>query len=264
MRAIKTTAWISAALAIAGFTPAHAQDWGDAPRERERYNGDHTVIGIGVAHVPAFQGGDDYRTLPVPVIDIAAGPIFANLRNGIGLNVVDGKTLTIGGGVALMPGYRRRDVPEGVRRLSFGAGGRMFAHLNAGGFMVTIGGTQGFAGSTKGFIADASVAYPIAASERLSIIPAVATTWADRKHTNRYFGIDTREAYASGLPEYRAGKGFKDVSVTVTANYRLTDRINLSATGGLTTLLGDAKDSPLVEHETQPSGFLALSYRFGR
>lgn len=244
-------------------TQAQAQEWSGAPREAPRQGHDRVIIGIGAAAVPTYQGSDDYRTLPIPMIDIVSGPIYANLRNGVGVNVVDTPGFTFGGGVTFMPGYRRQDVPVGVDRLSVGAGARLYASFKAGGVVATLGGTQGFVGSTKGFIADASLSYPIMASPRLLVIPSVATTWADAKHNGRYFGIDTGEAFRSGLPQFRVGGGFKDVSALLTVNYRLTGRMNLSASGGVTSLLGDVKDSPLVAHATRPMGFLSLSYRFG-
>lgn len=244
--------------------PAHAQDGDGAADSETRRSKDRTILGIGAAITPTYQGSDEYRVLPMPAIDIVSGPFYANLRNGIGLNVVDTDMLTIGGGVALMPGYRRRDVPDGVGRVSFGAGSRLFASLNAGGVVATVGGTKGFAGSTRGFIADASLAYPIMLSPRTILIPAIATTWADRRHNDRYFGIGPDESLASGLPRFRADSGFKDISAGLTVNYRLNARINLTASGGVTTLLGAVNDSPLVIRETQPTGFLSLSYRLGR
>jgi outer membrane protein len=242
---------------------AQAQDWNSAPREEPRQNSDHVMIGVGMGYAPAYQGADDYRALPIPAIDVAVGPFFANLRNGIGINVIDSDAVKIGGSIAVMPGYRRKDAPEGIGKLSFGAGGRMFASFKAGGVIATLGATQGFAGGTKGVIADASLSYPVTVSSRLLLIPTIGASWADAKHNNRYFGVDGEQSIASGLPIFRPGKGFKDASAMLTASYRLTDRINLSASGGVTTLLGDIKRSPIVYHKTQPAGFLSLSYRLG-
>ncbi|WP_204279891.1 MipA/OmpV family protein, partial [Serratia marcescens] len=64
------------------------------------------MIGIGAGYAPAYQGSDKYRVMPLPVIDIAWGPFFANFRNGIGVNAVDTEHVTIGASVAMMPGYR--------------------------------------------------------------------------------------------------------------------------------------------------------------
>lgn len=240
-----------------------AQDWGNAPREQPRQNSDHVLVGIGAGYVPAYQGGDDYRTLPIPAIDIAVGPFFANLRNGIGVNVINTDTVTVGGSVVMMPGYRRRDAPDGIGSLSFGAGGRMFASLKVAGVIATVGGTQGFAGNTRGVIADASVSYPIMVSQRTMAIPTIGASWADEKHNRRYFGVNADQSRASGLAQFAPGKSFKDASALLTVSQRLTDRINVSASGGVTTLLGDVKDSPIVRRKTQPAGFLSLAYRLG-
>src|SRR3546814_6165484 len=79
---------------------------------------------------------------------------------------------------------------------------------------------------------------------------------------NRYFGIDAGEAMASGLPFYRAGSGFKDVSGVLTASYRLDAHWSLGATGGVTRLLGDAADSPLrsEEHTSELQSIMRISY----
>lgn len=245
-------------------TAAQAQRWNNPEQPQERKAAeDHFIIGAGAGYAPAYQGADDYIVLPIPVVDVAWGPLYANLRNGIGLNVIDSDVVTIGGGVSFQPGYRAKDVPVGIGRLSVGLGGRGFASVKAGGFVATVGATQGFTGGTKGFVADASLSYPIPVSSRAMVIPTIGATWADRKHNDRYFGVTTVQSLASGLPAFDAGSGFKDASAMLTVSYRLTDRINLGVTGGVTTLLGDMKDSPLVYHKTQPSGFLTLSYRFG-
>ncbi|TCM16603.1 outer membrane protein [Novosphingobium sp. PhB165] len=223
---------------------------------------DHVIIGAGVSYAPTYQGSNDYRVLPLPALDVDLGPFYANLRNGIGVKVINTGGVTIGGGVAIMPGYRAKDVPEGVGKLSWGVGGRMFASVAQGGVVATIGATKGFSGGTEGFVADASISYPVAVTPRLMVIPSVGTTWADSKYNDRYFGIDAEQSLASGLAQYKAGSGFKDASALLTASYRLTDRITLGISGGVTTLLGDAKDSPIVESKTQPTGFLTMGYRF--
>jgi outer membrane protein len=99
-------------------------------------------------------------------------------------------------------------------------------------------------GGTGGIIADASLSYPVLISSKFSLTPTVGATWANRQHNDRYFGVDNLEASASGLSPFSTGAGFKDISGTLTATYRLTDRIALSVTGGVTTLLNDMKKKP--------------------
>jgi len=247
-----------AALAAAVLpTVAQAQDR-NADRSSDR---DHVVLGIGVAATPAYQGADDLRVQPLPAIDIQEGWLFANLRNGIGVMPIGTDHVDIGASAVFVQGYRRRDVPAGIDRLKDGVGARVFANLRAGGIVATVGATRIVSGGTGGLVADASVSYPVQVSQRFTLTPTIGATWANGKHNDRYFGVTQAESLASGLPRFTTGAGFKDVSGLLTASYRVTDRITLSATGGVTSLIGDVKDSPIVEKKTAPSGILTLTYR---
>lgn len=242
-------------------SPAVAQDLSGSRQSFEKPSNDRIVLGIGAAVTPVYQGADDYRMLPLPAIDIVEGPIYANFRNGVGLNLLSGPRLTVGSGITFMPGYRRRDVPEGVGRLSSGAGARIYAAVSSEGFIATLGATQGIVGSTRGLIADASLSYPVMAGRKLILTPSIATSFADRRHNDRYFGITAAEAQASGLGTWRGKAGFKDASALLTAIYRLDDRVSVSGSLGATTLLGRTASSPLVRHKTLPTGFLSFTYR---
>jgi outer membrane protein len=222
---------------------------------------DRVVLGAGVAVTPTYQGSDDYRVLPLPAIDIKKGWFFANLRNGIGIEPIDNGVISAGLSAVFVQGYRRRDVPTGISKLSDGLGARANINLRSSGLTGTLGVTKVISGGTGGIIADASVSYSILISSKFSLTPTVGATWADRDHNDRYFGVDNLEASASGLSPFSTGAGFKDISGTLTATYRLTDRIAFSATGGVTTLLNRVSESPLVHRATQPFGMVALTYR---
>jgi outer membrane protein len=231
------------------------------PADAQTREQNHVVLGAGAAVTPAYQGSEDYRTIPIPLVDIKEGWFFANLRNGVGIAPINTDHITIGASAVFIQGYRRKDVPQGIDRLSDGVGARLFANIRTGGFITTIGAIKGVSGGTRGTIADLSVSYPIPVSSKFFLTPTLGTTWADRKHNDRYFGVSAAESAATGLPQFTTGSGFKDASAGLTAAYRLTDRITLSATGTVTTLLGSVKDSPQVEKKTQPAGFFTASYR---
>lgn len=222
---------------------------------------DHVVLGIGAAAAPVRQGARDYRVIPIPAIDIKKGWFFAGLRNGIGIEPIDTGIVTIGVSAVFVQGYRSRDVPQGIAKLSDGVGARLFANVRAGGFVATLGAVKVLSGGTEGFVADASLSRPIPISSRFTLTPTIGTTWADRKYNDGYFGITAAESLASGLPQFTADAGFKDVTGALTASYRLTGRFTLSATGSVSSLLSEVKDSPLVERKTQPFGIVALTYR---
>jgi outer membrane protein len=230
-------------------------------RAQER-DQNRVVVGAAGIYAPAYQGADGYRLLPFPVIDLKYGRFFASARRGIGANLVDGDTVDVGASVTYVPGYRRRDAPVGIGRLSGGAGARISADARLGMVMASLGATKVLSGDVDGTLADATLALPFRPSSRLTLIPSVSTTWADAAYTRAYFGISSAQATASGLPAFRPGGGIKDVSASLSVNYRLNDKITLGATGVVTKLTGDAKDSPIVVDPTQPAAFASISYRF--
>lgn len=221
-----------------------------------------TVVGLAGIHTPAYQGSDKYRTLPFPVIDIKRGRFYANPRRGVGWSLLDGDKISVGAGMTFVPGYRRRDAPTGIGRLKNGAGARVSAEVRAGPVLASMGATKVVSGGVAGALIDAGLAWPIRLSPRLTLMPSVGATWADRQYNDRYFGVTSAQALASGLPVYAAGGGIKDVSASLGAMYRLNDRVTLGATASLSSLQGDAKDSPIVADPTQPAVFVSAAYRF--
>lgn len=239
-----------AALAAGAAETATAQD-------RNR-----TVLGVAGIHAPAYQGADKYRTMPFPVIDLKRGRFYANPRRGVGWSLADGDTVSVGAGMTFVPGYRRRDAPAGIGRLKNGAGARVSADLRTGMVLASLGATKVLSGGVDGALIDASLAWPLRLSPRLTLMPSIGATWADRKYNDTYFGVSAAQALASGLPAYEAGRGIKDLSASLGAMYRLNDRITLGATASVSSLQGDAKDSPIVADLTQPALFLSAAYRF--
>ena len=253
--------WSDAALAQATI-PAEAEAAVPVQAEGQERGGDHISIGIGGAYMPAYQGSDKYRFQPLPAIDIQFDRFFVNFQDGIGANLFDSESVTVGVGLTPAVGYRAKDAPPGIGKLSLGLGGRGFVKFRQFGFEATLGGTKILAGSTKGFLVDASLSYPVMLSEKLTLNPSIGTTYGDQKHNNRYFGVTSQQSLASGLPQFRAGSGFIDAKADLGLQYRLTDRIGVGVVGGVTTLLGDVKDSPIVKRKTQPYGIAFFSYNF--
>lgn len=233
-----------------------------APALAQQRDQNRAVLGLAGVYAPAYQGADDYRAIPFPVLDLKYGRFFASMRKGVGATLLESRAVSVGAGVTYVPGYRRRDAPAGVGRLSGGAGARISADARLGPFVAGLGATRALSGDVDGTLIDASLAMPVRASERLILIPSVSATWADGAYNRAYFGIDARQAAASGLAAYRPGGGLKDVSASFTASYRLNDKVTLGATGAVSSLRGDAKNSPIVVDATQPAAFVSVAYRF--
>ncbi|MHA3790588.1 MipA/OmpV family protein [Rhizorhabdus wittichii] len=231
--------------------------------EKAPWQADHITIGAGATVIPTFEGSDSTRVMPLPAIDIRQGIFIANLLNGVGVDVPVSDSVSLGAGAVFVLGYRHKDVPDGIDKISNAAGIRGHATIRKWGFIGSLGVTK-ILGGTKGTTADVLVSYPIRLDDRLTVAPALGTSWADSKYNDRYFGISEAEAMRSGLPTFHMGSGFKDVVFSLNANYRLSPRWNLTAGASAIRLVGDALDSPLVQKKLNGTGLVTLSYTFGR
>ena len=225
--------------------------------------GDHITIGVGGLYQPNYLGARKYQFQPVPAIDIKRGRFFVNFQNGIGVTAVDNEVFTAGAGVVMIfDHYERKDVPNRFNKIDMGAGARGFVSVRKFGLEATAGLTQIFAGSTKGMIADFSLSRPIMVNERLFLSPSIGTRWANAKNNDRFYGVNARQSQESGLRQFRPGAGFLDARAELGLQYELTEHIGFGATGGVATLLGNVKDSPIVKKKTAPFSMGFVTYTF--
>ncbi|BEL87053.1 hypothetical protein SMQE32_37530 [Serratia marcescens] len=102
--------------------------------------------------------------------------------------------------------------------------------------------------------------YPL--SEQLTLIGNLSTTWANSGYQRGYFGVTSQQAQHSAFSAYRPGSGFKDATLTAALNYQWRPNVAFQAGVGVTRLLGDAADSPIVEKTTSGMAFTSASYSF--
>lgn len=235
---------------------------GDGPPDGPPMGGDQFVIGVGGAYQPGYLGSDKYRFQPLPMVDIKWGRFFANFQDGIGANLIDSENVTIGAGFTMADNYRAKDAPAGIGKLTMGLGARGFVKLRQSGFEAVVGGTKIVTGGTEGFVADASLSRPVFINQNFMLMPSIGARWGDRKNNNRYFGVNAQQSAASGLARFTTGSGLLDAKAELGAMFNLTDRINLGLIGGVSTLLGDVKDSPIVKKKTSPFGIVFVGYKF--
>jgi outer membrane protein len=93
----------------------------------------------------------------------------------------------------------------------------------------------------------------------------LSATYASGRYNATYFGIDANNAARSGFSTYDADGGIKDIGFSVNAAYQWDEHWGITGMIGVTQLVGDAADSPIVDDAgsaTQGFAALGISYRF--
>ena len=91
---------------------------------------------------------------------------------------------------------------------------------------------------------------------RLSL--GAGLTLANAEHMQSYFGVTAAQSVTSGYAAYKAEGGARAARVSLALSHAFSARTSVTAGLSVTTLLGDAQDSPLTRRKSAASGLLAL------
>ncbi len=212
---------------------------------------------VGV--VPDYLGSDDYTFggAPAGLIKFGSSERYARLIvTELSVNVLNSRTWSFG--PVLNYRLARDDVDDAAVDRMRDIDGTVEAGLFGGWtwigdddprhrftataeFLYDVGDTH------DGYLISAGARYfqPVARPLTLSI--GATVTYGSGDYMQTYFGVDSNNAARSGLSQFSAGSGLRDVRFPIMAIYSLSPNWHLS--GGLvySRLLGDASDSPLVD-----------------
>lgn len=225
-------------------------------------------IGLGVGAVPKYEGGHDYHAVPVPLIQYESGTFFIDGDGGLpvlGLRTQLAPNWQAGvfAGMRFSRDASDDDHLEGLDDISTHATAGAFLRWNDERWRVDLSATQALH-SGYGTRAELRASYEVWRSNRSRIRLGAGTVWGSHDDMSTWFGVDGSEAARSkaGLHEYSAGAGLRSATFSATWSYDLTQRWGLVTQVGVRTLLGDARDSPIVERRTSPYGMVGIRYRF--
>lgn len=231
---------------------------------------------VGGALVPDYFGSDDSDWRPYAEADLIYGNYYAKLRGSrLRANVIDDPNWHAGPFLA----YRRdrNDVED--RRIEVMDG--IDPAFEVGGFLeyehsfrpddpryaerVRLTVRQDAADAHGGWLATlrGTIQRPIL--RPLIAAASVGVTWASEDYMNTYFGVSSPDSARSGLAEYEAGAGVRDVNVALALNQFLSRTWSVTGRVAYTRLLGDAADSPVVDDAGTPNQVvvtLGVGYRF--
>ena len=226
----------------------------------------HLVLGVGVEYEPVFRGSSEYEVDPRPYVNARWGRFFAGQR-GVGLDILQGggdREFALGAAIGL---GEDRDEEDDRRLRGLGNVDRAIeatlfaeADFGIGEFAIVFG--QDVGSGHEGFFIDLEAAQDIELAERWELEISASTRWVDDTYVKTLYGVDARQASRSGYRVYVPGSGFHTAALGAGINYQVSDRWVLSGEVEVSTLLGDAKDSPFVSETTSTGLALGLARRF--
>jgi outer membrane scaffolding protein for murein synthesis (MipA/OmpV family) len=259
MRAFSLAIALGAALAA---TPALAQD----AAANSVYSGDYLMVGAGGLYGPSYEGSDDYRIDPVPVIQGRLLGVGINAKpGGLALDFINdsGNKVTFALGpsarlrsnravhikdpVVAQLGTLRRAIEIGV------AGGVSFNRvLNPYDTLsFSVDARWDINGAHRGMAIDPAVSYLTPLSKGIAVLVGADAEWADDKFMDYYFSVSPAGSAASGLPAFQAKGGWRKLGGSALIGFDLDGDLTngglaVAAFGSYSRLLNDAARSPIV------------------
>jgi outer membrane protein len=115
-------------------------------------------------------------------------------------------------------------------------------------------------GTSNGFIADASYAYPFEISF-LKVKPSVGVEWTNENYNDYYYGVSASESHSSGLLEYNAESGISPY-LGLQLKIGLTEGFGLTLGAKAKWLSDEITNSPMVDQDMKFSFGAGIVYSF--
>jgi MipA family protein len=255
-----------AASIIAASGAAQAQAF-----DAVRLYGDPGANGQGTAGIAAvfgyqYMGSNERRAMVLPALEYRwANGWFVGTTNGVGYKFSSAPHMQYG--VRLTADFGRSESRSPV----LAGMGNIKARPEIGGFFnyyfsreinLTSSLRYGSGNDRRGAQLDLGAHYGVQIAPQWRTALGVSATVVNGSYMQSHFGVTPAQALTSQNPAYEAGAGVRDVRTNLSVTYFINSE--LTATGGLSlsSLQGDAKNSPIVRERTPLTGLLALGYRF--
>ena len=275
---LKCLAFTAALLAAA---PALAQDADPLPDPNDR--SDYWQIAGGVGLTPDYEGSDDYRVIPAAALRarVSGIEIFTNAtylyadvipsgeKTDILLGPIAGVRLNRSGKIKddvvdLLPERNKAIEVGGFAGIAFKGLTNPYDSLS---FRLDLVKDVGNAHESTVITPNVSFATPLSRSFFMSA--SLSADFVGGGYADYYYSITPSDFLASGLPVYDADGGFKSWKIGLLGNYALSGDLtkgwSIFGTGSYSRLIGDFKDSPIVDLRGSAGQWFAaagLAYTF--
>jgi outer membrane scaffolding protein for murein synthesis (MipA/OmpV family) len=224
------------------------------------------TVGLQLRASPDTFGGNGRRASLMPSINYQwANGWFAGTSRGLGYNFSKSPNVQYGLGLGLDMGRASTDNGNLEGMGSIDPKLELTSFVNYGitrdwrvSSVLRYGSGESNQGATIGLGTD----YQFRIAPQWGLGLGLSTTWANAQYMQTYYGVTDAQSASSGNSVYTPASGLSDVRANLRVNYEWSPRITVSAGITNATLLGDAKDSPLVTQTNSVSQNISLNYKF--
>ncbi len=231
-----------------------------------------SVVGFGLGYIPEYEGAKKQRVIPVLFGEYknSSGFFLSSLR-GIGVEKAYGD-FEISAALA----YRGGREDNRSNNSLFGSDDLKGMGNIAGSVSGKIGVSTMLGGTVKAY-ADANLALTKREnghSFKFGITPLVyqsktdqlgldlSAEYGDAKFNQTYYGVTALQSANSGYKAYSLKAGFNQVNASVAWTRAIDNNWSVRTMVGVTQLIGDVADSPIVKKKTNTMLVSTVNYRF--
>ncbi len=228
------------------------------------------TVGLGVGMAPDYEGSEDTTGVPMLMFShrYDSGRYVSLMGTNMKVNLLANKQYSLGPVLNFRMG--RDDVDndrvDAMDDIDDALEVGIFGAVDINNLLLGIEVLNDVSDTSDGLTAQATVGYRWKAMPALVVTPGAFITYADSDYMDTYFGVNNKNKGNSGLPNYSASSGLKDVGIKLAAHYTPWEKWGIMGVLSYKSLLNDAKDSPVVDDEGDKGqmtlGVMA-TYRWG-
>lgn len=247
------------------------------------------TVGVGVGLTPSYQGSDEYRAFPLPLIVGRVAGIGIT-PNGPGFNLdllsdppSDGVSET---SVSFGPTFRLRsarddavkdEVVDLAERLDTAIEVGVQGGVRIPGVLhrfdaVSVGAAVRWdiLGAHEGRLIEPNISYFTPLSRGAAVQLIASATFVDDNFAEYYYSVTPQQSADTGLPEFTAEGGLNSLGINAIATVDLDGNVlngglNVFGVAGYSRLVGDAADTPFTSIRGSADQFLGgigIGYTF--
>jgi outer membrane protein len=237
------------------------------PRDTWRF-----TLGAGVVNMPTFPGSSSHKNEVVPTVGASRGSFF------VGANPDAGALLSLGGylvrneqwrvGAALTydviePREESDDAHlQGLGDIARTSHAEVFAIYSRDWASLRGSLTSDIGGNSRGAVATLDFTGRFQPAPRWTLTAGPGLSWATDQYSRAYFGVDSQQSLASGLPTHRPGSGLYSLRFSAAGAFRPNVHWTLGGAATAAWLQGDAADSPVAQKRNQMTYTVFANYLF--